>query len=382
MSKVFVGKCDSYNSDLVKAQVRRIFDELNVSDKIFKGAKVAIKPNLLMKKDISTATTTHPVVLEQVILYLQNLGAEVVIVESPGGPYNKTMLKRVYDGCGITEVAERTGATLNYDLSQSEADVENFSMMKKVTVLSPLVDADVVINIAKLKTHGMMVYTGAVKNMFGSVPGVLKAEYHMRYPDYNNFANALIDVFLAIKPSINLIDGIDGMEGHGPSSGTVRHIGVIMGSEDAFSMDVVATNIIGLDVERIPILNCAVERNICPKNISEVELCGDISKDFKLDNYEMPNIETSAILNVQGSKVFGWISKYLVPKPKVIKTGCVGCGECASSCPAKTIEMKDKKAIIDTSKCIKCFCCQELCPKGTIKIVKPMVSKLIFGNRR
>ena len=129
---------------------------------------------------------------------------------------------------------------MNYDLRVSKINREQSKYIKQLEVLKPLIDADIVINLPKLKTHTMMTFTGAVKNMFGAIAGTAKADMHLRMADYIKFADCLIDIFLSVKPTLNIMDAIDGMEGYGPNNGNPRHIGVLMASTDGFSLDAAA----------------------------------------------------------------------------------------------------------------------------------------------
>ncbi len=149
-----------------------------------------------MMKKPEEATTTHPIFTKALASILIEYGAQVIVGDSPGGPFNVGILKGVYKACGIEEVAKDVGATLNYNTNSVEIKNEEGILLKKITAIEVLTKVDKVISVSKLKTHGMMRFTGAVKNMFGIVAGLDKAEYHVRMPNNEDFSNALVDIAL------------------------------------------------------------------------------------------------------------------------------------------------------------------------------------------
>ncbi len=368
MHKVIVHKSENYRIDRVIQALEQIFDEMGGLDKFVKpGMKVAIKPNLLMAKKPDDAATTHPAVIKAVITLVQRAGGIASIVESPGGPYNTALLKRVYASTGMEAAATETGAELNYDLRVEKVETSEAKFIKSLKVLKPLLDADLIINVAKLKTHGMMVYTGAVKNMFGSIAGLEKADYHMRMSDYDRFAESLIDIYLATKPKINLIDGIIAMEGEGPSSGVPKYLGVLLGSEDAFACDYAALQIIDVDYRAVPVLRMAEKRDLFQKD--QVEVVGVDLDTVKTDSFDVPALNHMKV----GSafNLLHFVGKKFRPLPQIQFEKCIRCGKCMEICPPKAItRSEDKELIIDYNKCISCFCCHEFCPEKAVKITK------------
>lgn len=379
MCKVSVVKCADYKDDNVFSALNKTFDNMGGIEKYIKpGMKVVIKANLLMKKNPSAATTTHPSVIKGLTKIIQKAGASVLLADSPGGPYTENLLRGVYSACGMEKAAKETGLVLNYDLSEVEVDNPSGKYLKKVTVIKPLADADLIINVPKLKTHGQMVYTGAVKNMFGAVPGVLKAEYHLRMAKYDEFANALIDIFLSVKPSLNIMDAVVGMEGHGPSAGNPRQVGLILASENAFNLDLTVLNILNVNPVAVPIIRNAQERGLCPYKLEDIELVGENIESIKLKDFNIPQLESLRDIQFFNNKFLKFFIEKLKPKPVFDFDKCVSCSDCAKNCPAHIIEMRNKKPQADLSKCIRCFCCQELCPAKAITIKRPLVTRFIL----
>jgi uncharacterized protein (DUF362 family)/NAD-dependent dihydropyrimidine dehydrogenase PreA subunit len=379
MSRVAIVRCADYSDRNVQEAVEKTLDLLGGIRRFVKpGMTVALKPNLLMKKSPGDAITTHPSLIKALCRLVKEAGGRAVIADSPGGPYTESMLKDVFDGCGMEKAAAETGARLNFDLSEAKIDNPLGKYLKKTTVIRVLADADIIINVPKLKTHGMMTYTGAVKNMFGAVPGMLKAEYHMRIARQEEFASSLIDIFLSVKPTLNIMDAVIGMEGEGPSSGDPKHVGLVAGSEDAFSLDKAMLKVIGAEPGEIPVIRQAIERGLCREGMEDVEIAGEDIRSVLVKDFRMPVREGPGSVEFFKRGFMKWLVGKMRPKPVFIHDLCIGCGKCAENCPVKVISMTDGKPSADLRGCIRCFCCQELCPARAVVIKRPFMARLVL----
>lgn len=359
MDKVFLAKCQDYNFDSVERNVYRIFDGFGGAQAILKGGKkVTVKVNLLLPKKPEDAATTHPAVAAAVAKYFVEAGAEVTIADSPGGPYNTLTINRVYDACGMREAAERSGAVLNTDMGSQIKTFETESGKRAFDLINPVANADVVISVAKMKTHSLAYFTGAVKNMFGTIAGLNKAAYHANLPKVEDFSEMIVDLCRATAPAFSIIDGVIGMEGDGPSGGKPRHGGVIIGSCSPYAADVAAMRYCGLDENNSPIHRRAASLGLVS---SQQENIGD-----DIEPLEKPFVPAmqDKIMWKTVARIPKFISrlteKHFRPYP-IISDRCVGCGICAESCPGKALEIVNKKAVLTKKKCIKCYCCHELC---------------------
>ncbi|NLX65071.1 MAG: DUF362 domain-containing protein [Clostridiaceae bacterium] len=379
MMDVIINTSENYRLDRVESCLEKIFDDMGGIEKIIKpGMRVAIKPNLLMAKKPEDAATTHPSVVHAVVKLVQKAGGIAVIVESPGGPYNIPLLKMVYSKTGIEQVADETGAELNYDLRVEKLNNPDAEYLKSLKILKPLYDADLIINVAKLKTHRFMVYSGAVKNMFGSIAGLEKTDYHLRMSDQESFANCLIDIYLATKPRVNIIDGIIAMEGDGPSAGVPKYIGCIFASRDAFACDYAALNAIGVDYRKVPVMRIAEKRGIFNKD--NINFLGVDLEIIKPDSFDVPALHDKKT----GSRfaAIRFIRNKFRPQPEILHDKCVRCGKCVEVCPPKAATRdKDKQIVIDYKKCISCFCCHEFCPEKAIKIKRNTLRRFLEYRR-
>lgn len=370
MNKVNIVRCKDYEFENVKKTVYEALDGIEaIKLKITKGSSVLVKTNLLMKKNPDDAVTTHPVVVEAIVKYLQDIGCKVIIGDSPGGPFTEWSLKSVYKAAGMIEVAERTGCELNYDTSAIEIKNPQAKRLKTMQIIKVAREVDFVVSAAKLKTHGMMVYTGAVKNLFGVIPGMTKADYHLRLNSVDNFADHLLDICEAVKPIFSIIDGIDGMEGDGPSAGEKRHVGLILASESPYALDTVATKIIGIEPAIVPTIKAARERKLFSGDLKDIEITGTQLAEISIAPFRLPG---SININFVGGRVPKFVEKFLLnnlrPRPEFNYDVCVSCGDCKRSCPPGIIDMSSGKPVPDLSRCIRCFCCHELCPKKAVNI--------------
>lgn len=380
MSEVVLKYCPQYASNL-EAVLKDGLEEIGGIEKyVSPGQKVFLKVNLLLKKSPEEAVTTHPAVVEAAVRLVQQAGGIPIIGDSPGGLYTVKALRGIYARSGLQEIAEKTGAILNENVEQVVVPYPQGRVVKTLTVTKSTLDADVVIPISKLKTHAMMTFTGAVKILFGIIPGLLKAEYHLKMPEIDDFANLLVDICDWAKPPLSIMDGIVGMEGDGPSSGKPRNIGALLVSTDPYALDVAACNLIGLKTSYVPTIRAAKERGFV-SSLEEITLKGDDRAIWNIQNFSLP--KTMAVNFLDHLPIPDYLNRFIVnqvrPFPSFSPEKCVGCGDCIGHCPPKAIILNDNnKPQVDLQACIRCFCCQELCSQKAVNISKPLIGRFLF----
>ena len=378
MGQVGIAMCENYDYNKIIEEVSFLLSNLEVLNGL-KPGKVLLKTNLLKKNIPEDGVTTHPFVVEGVARYLIEKGFTVIIGDSPGGPFNKTILKSIYEASGIAKVAERCCCELNYNTEVIEVKPPNAMLINNLKLVKAFTKVDYVVSCAKLKTHTMMTYTGAVKNLFGMIPGVTKADYHLKMNDPDNFANMLIDICDYIKPIFSIIDGIEAMEGDGPSSGDIRNLGLLLVGDNPYDLDLVACKIAG--IENVPTNLHAQKRTLTTRDINDIIFYGTSLNDIDVKPFKLPG---STHVNFVEDRIPSFVVDFLLdkvrPYPKVLESKCIGCAVCAINCPSKVIIIVDKKAKIDTRTCIRCFCCHELCPEKAIGIKRHTLHRLIFGK--
>lgn len=381
---VGVSPCADYAPEHLDAALRDAIQSVGGLDFIRAGMTVALKVNLVAGAAPERAVTTHPALVQALCRLLRSKGADVLIGDSPGGVYNASFVGRIYRVSGF-EACVGEGVRLNDDFSQSTVNYPQGTEARSFTCTSYLKNADVIINVCKLKTHGMMGMSCAAKNMFGAIPGTMKPEYHFRFPTYPRFADMIVDLNEYFKPVLCLCDAVDGMEGNGPTAGTPRHIGCVLASRSPHALDLIAAYIIGLTPDRVPTLIAAQNRGLIPKNMAELKVKGD-PDDFRIADYR--NVAVAHSLTFRGNSdrviknIFGFVAKRAFSSRPVLRSSlCVGCGMCERICPARAIIIRKGKACIDRKTCIRCFCCQEFCPKGAMRVYRSLVARVLSRAR-
>ncbi len=368
-------KCDDYNPERVDKALERALGLVGgMADLIKPGMRVLVKCNMVMRKSPDAAATTHPEVARAVCAAVRALGAAPIIGDSPGGPLSAALLKSYYSGTGLAEAAQRSGAELSLDTAQGFRDYPEGVELKRMDITNMANSADAVVSCSKLKTHGMTLMTGCVKNLFGCVPGTTKVEYHARFNQLSRFSNMLVDIERCVRPVISVLDAVDGMEGEGPSGGTPRHIGALLVSRDAHALDSVGARLIGLEPKDVCTLARAMERGLL--DLTKVEVVGDSVSDIAVHDYVYPHAARDIKLYSTTPIIGRFINAVTMPHPAYDKSKCVKCGICARSCPAKAIELAPYPKA-DLNKCIRCFCCQELCPQRAVEVKKSIMRHFI-----
>jgi len=375
MVDVAIAKCEDYEEGHVKRAMKEVVDQLGGLDDIKDGSKVAIKANLVSFMKPEKAGTTHPTLLIELIKMLKSKNCQVIVGDSPGGPYNAMNLNRVYNATGMNEL-KKYGAELNNDFSQEIANFPKGVAIRQFPYTAYLKNVDYIINFSKLKSHGMMGMSVATKNLFGIIPGTQKPEFHFRFPDYQDFANMLIDLNEFLKPCLCIVDGVVAMEGNGPTAGVPKKVGLVLASKSPYLIDYICAKIIGMEKENVPTIEESYQRGLIPESVK------DIHTNLNLDELIIKDFDTRKVHQSlwfeDESKLIGRIAKKLLKsKPQVKENECVGCEKCKEVCPAKAITMIDGKPQIDRKKCITCFCCQEFCPKGAMKVKRTLIAKLL-----
>ena len=377
---VSVAACGTYAPADCRRALEEVLEPLGGLAWVKPGMRVAVKANLVAGMAPERAATTHPALLLALTQLLRERGAHVVIGDSPGGLYTAAFVEKIYKAAGLYPV-EAAGAELNRNFAQAQAVFPQAYVAKTFCYTQYLTEADAVINFCKLKSHGMMGMSAAVKNLFGAIPGTLKPEYHFRYPDPRDFARMLVDLNAYFRPVLHIVDAVMAMEGNGPTQGSARPIGCLIAAQSAHKLDLAACGLIGLMPSEVPTLSAAIRRGLCPDSAEKLTIFGEPAA-FAVPDYKTVPSQASVFFRSGGKGVFAkladsFLFHMLTPYPKLRASACVGCKKCANICPAKAITMRGGKPDIDRKACIHCFCCQEFCPKGAMQVGRSVLAKLL-----
>ena len=323
---------------------------------VWKDKRVLIKPNILGPYPPEKGVTTHPVIVKTVVDNLKKRGAVVIVGDNPGiGGYG--MCEKSARESGILDAADGCFKNIGHDVVRHNISSD---YIEYISIARDVLDADIVVNLPRLKTHSLTFYTGAVKNTFGYIVGGDKTLVHSRANTPKKFAEALVDIYQVRPPSLNIMDAVTAMEGNGPSNGSVRRIGKILASDNGVTLDTVAVNLVGLNSRSVPHIDIAGERGLGETDYSLIKINKQIVpyKDFQFPSTFSPGI-SGIIFN-------RFLYKYIYKIPQINKKKCKGCGVCMEHCPVEGIELTGDTPVIQQEKCIRCYCCQELCPEDAV----------------
>jgi len=359
-SKVAVLRCEKYDADRVAETVHEALALVGGIERYVQaGQNVLLKPNMLSAKAPERGITTHPFVLEAMVREVQSVGGKISIGDSPSGAIKG--VKRCWENTGFLQVSKKTGVPLiNFEAAgtvQKDIGGNRYHLSRAVH------EADVLINLPKFKTHGYTLFTGAIKNCYGTLPGFQKATMHKRYPHPTHFSRILVDIYAAVRPALTLMDGILGMEGNGPATGILRQTGLILASADGVALDAVAAALMGFKEDEIDAIRFAGERGIGQSRLSAIEVLGETLENVRFHDFKLPS---NHLMKLVPMWTVRWAGRFIWVHPKADLGKCTGCGICAHACPVQAIGMVEGRPVTDYKKCINCLCCNESCPEGAV----------------
>jgi len=369
-SLVSIVKCQSYDEGKVLEGLRQTITLIGGIENFVKsGDHVLLKPNLLCGKSPEKAVTTHPSIIRGMIHIVREAGGIPFIGDSP----SIGSLMRAAEKAGIKRVAEETRCPLKeFDNPIIPTD-RGGKFFKHLEIDRSVLEADVVINLPKWKTHGAVLLTLGVKNLFGCIPGPRKPLWHLRAGESQKvFAQILLDVYRVIQPSLTILDGIIGMEGNGPGSGDPILLGLILASRDALSIDLIVCDLLGIPRESVPTNRTAFEEGI---GKDRIEVVGDSIEEAKISHFTLPP-PSGVSWNLPGF-LRRMLKNALTSRPMIEDQLCEKCDRCVEICPPKALRKGGDRLDFDYGKCIRCFCCQEVCSAGAISIKQGWALKLI-----
>jgi uncharacterized protein (DUF362 family)/Pyruvate/2-oxoacid:ferredoxin oxidoreductase delta subunit len=361
MDTVAFVRCRDYGVGLAAA-VARAFElsGWSAADTL-SGKRVLVKPNLLTDRKPEQAVTTHPEVVRQVIRWLKQRGARVAVGDSPASTAN---LKNVWEISGIRAVcAEEQVALISLEQAGVKSfDVDGFSF----AVALPVLEADYIVNLPKVKTHALTLLTAAVKNIYGVLPGYSKTLLHRQYPKTWDFGQLVSTIWKVIPRSITLADGIVGMEGQGPASGTPVSLGFLAASKSPFALDRALCNVLKIDAHRVPYLVGEQGKNYT---------C--VGDTINVKSFEIPS--GTHVLNRLPACVVTWLGGIVWVRPAFSEKACIRCGKCVKACPVNALVLTNKRRqpVLKAKACISCCCCHEVCPEDAIRMTQSFVLRAL-----
>lgn len=368
-SRVSIVRCTSYEPPLLLEATKKAIDLIGgITSFIKPQSKVLVKPNLLMAKEPESGIDTHPEVVRAVIKILKEINCKIYLGDGPSVWGNQAKdVDDVYEISGMKKVS-------------CEEDIELVKFDKrrwrgKFPLTTWLDNCDYLVSVPKFKTHNITILTGAIKNLFGLIPGTYKTELHKNYFKADDFSKILVDIYAQVKPSLTMVDSIIAMEGDGPAtSGKLRNTGLLLASSDCVALDSVLALIMNLEPFDILTTKEAAKRGLGIADINSISVLGEKLKEVIGEPFLLP---TTSIRRNIPQPIVKLAKKLIKYYPCIEQDNCIQCAACLQACPSQAISMKNNRIFFDYSSCISCFCCQEACPASAIKVKKSIFTKLI-----
>lgn len=375
MAIVSIAKAPAYEPKIINSAIEKACSYLNGIELLFRGkVKIFIKVNLLSPfSPVERAIYTHPIFVRGVVEYLKNWNVSIALGDDldkrRGDPFVL---------CGLREALKGFNVELTNlkDKGFKEVAVDG-EVIEKILFSREALEADVLVNLPKLKTHSFTIYTGAIKNMFGLIPHGLRLKCHREHIWNEDFSKALVDIFNLRRPDLNILDAIVAMEGEGPSSGNPRNLNLILASQDAVALDAVAGKIIGLEPAHVFTTWQSHRRGLGIGDLKAIKIEGEKLEEIVVPDFKLSAIAVGLFRRYLPSFLYAYFQEQLAFSPEIIREKCLGCGDCQRACPVAAVKMSAGKAQIDEKKCLHCLCCHESCAYNSIKLKQKPAGRII-----
>ncbi|MBP5520338.1 MAG: DUF362 domain-containing protein [Treponema sp.] len=364
---VALQKCGAYDFQKVLESIKNLFALVPPPD--VRGKTVLLKPNILYPKSPDLAVCTHPVVVGAVVRAFVELGAARVIAGESPAIANSTLAAK---STGMYDQVIKNGGEWADFKEHTVIECPQGKKAKKFNFAKQFLQADIVVSVAKLKSHQLMAYTGAMKNLFGLMIGLEKAETHYRFSKKSDFGAFLTDLNIAAKPQYAIMDAIVGMEGPGgPGGGDPIKLGFLAASDNILALDWKCAELVGYNPHLIVNLQDALERGLWVKNEKEITTSGAAEEDCRCTTFKIVKEPTETLQKMMPAWLNFFATRILTKTPHFSAKKCKKCGRCQQICPAHIIKMTGPSKTAQLSerqKCLHCFCCHEICPADAIKL--------------
>lgn len=325
-----------------------------------KDKHVLIKPNVLRSSYAEQHIVTNPAILRAVVEKVESMAPRSITVGDNPGMFAYGANEISFTKSGLMDAAK--GYYKNIGAEAQEVDfVPDF--LEKISVSSAVLKADVMISLPKFKTHGLTVMSGALKNSYGIIPGSIKSDIHAKSGDALTFSKIMIEVFKIRIPDLFILDAVVGMEGNGPGSTELRHVGLIMAADNAVALDATIARTMNVDPATLPFLEMARTQNLGEYAEDKIEINGELKP---IAGFRLP-LEVQQTLS-SSDEVLAFFQSRTNMRPLADRDLCTACEDCIQICPMSALAMVDGLPLVNKDACIACFCCQEMCSEAAITL--------------
>ncbi|MFH1477274.1 MAG: DUF362 domain-containing protein [Verrucomicrobiota bacterium] len=369
-TKVVLSACPDYSPANVQAAVAKLLADLGgLAARVQPGQTVLLKPNLLSARTPEQAVTTHPEVVRALIRMVKAVGGCPVIADSG---MSVMRMELVWEKTGFKAMCGEESVPL-VNLEKSGSVQFNWNGVV-YSVAKPVLDAALVINVPKLKTHMLTTLTNAVKNIYGAIPGFQKTMLHKQYPTPRQFSAFLAELYTRVKPGLTISDAVVGMEGNGPSGGDPVSLGFLAGSTDGVALDAAMCHILKIPLNKVAYLGLLQGAGVGAADWSRMEIVGNVPLPLQRPPFRVP--VTASLLNWMPVGLVRLLSSYVWIRPSFTDR-CVRCGLCVKVCPVKALRMvAGVGPVLTPSACIGCCCCHEVCPQRAVEMTQSFLLNL------
>jgi uncharacterized protein (DUF362 family)/Pyruvate/2-oxoacid:ferredoxin oxidoreductase delta subunit len=375
-STVALVRCTTYDPDVVYGAVKRGVELLGGADQfVSPGERILLKPNILAGVEPVKAVTTHPSVLVACARLFREAGAEIVFGDSPGLDSPVKAAKR----SGLLEAGVGAGAAFEDFSGTSQLENAEGTLVPSFPVAQAIQECDGIINLPKMKTHQLTRITGAVKNLYGCIPGKRKALYHVQFQDVFAFSGLLAELNLRLRPRLHVMDGIVAMEGNGPRSGDPRPMQVLILSADPVAVDATFCRLVAMDPTYVPTTLVGQQQGLGRFGEDEIDCVGEPVEDLVDPQFKVIRKPTYSNASYAHYNI---IKNAVLPRPVIDESKCVRCGACVEACPVpdKALRFENGRQRPPQYRydlCIRCYCCHEMCPERAIEKQTPFLGRIL-----
>ena len=259
-----------------------ILQEAVKSAKLRGKRKIFVKPNMSHPEYVP-GVVTNPALICDVVGLLRDDSEEVIVGESNGFNYP---CQSAFEKTGIEMAVKKAGGTV-LNLSEDKlikVKIESGIAIRELVLPKTVLEADAIVNLALMKTHEFTMFSGAIKNLFGCVPSNKRIYLH---PYLSEVFYRLYTIF---KPQLSVMDARTAMEGNGPTKGTPVKMNLMLTSDDALAIDVIASKIMGFDLEEINYLSYIARKSGFHESdlILEGVKVSDVRRIFERPRIDLP----------------------------------------------------------------------------------------------